>query len=262
MKLRHALLLPTMFSMVAGCVGQPGQTTPETAPTSSSLAIYDVAQNVLADEPIPAQGWTSLEIVMREGSYEGRAGIFVKINGNVRFVPWIDLTADPLGQRFYSDAFVKAGELTLRVTNAPCGGRKPLVFQVRELQPKVQTTSGTGDATPADINYEPLSGWTESGLYLPDRFADRLDARWEDQECQPALAPAGTAYTQQALVQSRDVRPAASNQQVAVKEAPEPEIKAKPPLPPYGKPCRLCRKDDTGDDGHSGGDHHDGNDHK
>lgn len=247
MKLYHALLLPTVFSLVGGCVSQPNQPVPESVRASSSLAIYDVAQNVLADEQIPVQGWTSLDIVMREGSYEGTAGVFVKINGNVRFLPWLDLTADPLGQRFYSDAFVKAGELTLRVTKAPCGGRMPLVFQVRELRPNVQPTAPAGEATLADISYEPLSGWTESGLYLPDRLANRIDARWEDQECQPALAPTDATYTQQALVHTPGVRPAVSNEQVAVQEAPEPEVKTKP-IDPWGKPCRLCRKDDTGDD--------------
>jgi hypothetical protein len=248
MKLHHVLLLSTVLGMVAGCVSQPDQRAPEPARTWSSLAVDDVAQNRLADKQLPVQGWTSLEIVMRGGSHDGVAGVFVDINGHERFVSWLDLTADPLGQRFYSDSFVKAGELTLRVTKGPCGGRMPLVFQVRELRPKVQPIVSAGGATFDDISYEPLSGWDESGLYLPDRLTDRIDARWEDQECQPTLAPAGATHAQQASVESHGVRPAASNQQVAVKEAPEPEVKAKPPLDPYGKPCRLCRKDDTGDD--------------
>lgn len=254
MKLRHVLLLSTAFGMVAGCVHEPSQPTLASTEAASSLTIYDVAENVLADEQIPVKGWTSLDIVMREGSYEESEGVFVKINGNVRFVPWLDLIADPLGQRFYSDAFVKAGELTLRVTKAPCGGRNPLVFQVRELRPKVKPASPETVKALTDIGYEPLSSWTDSGIYLPDRLATRIDDRWDDQECQPVVAPPKAAFTQQALAQSLDVRPAISDQQVIVQKAPEPEIEAKPPLPLYGKPCRLCRKDDTGDDGYGGND--------
>jgi len=247
MKLRPVLLLSTVLSMVAGCVSQPDQRTPEPAHTWSSLVVGDVAQNRLADKQLPVRGWTSLEIAMRGGSHDGAAGVFVDINGNERFVSWLDLIADPLGQRFYSDSFVKAGEITLRVTKGPCGGRMPLVFQVRELRPKVQPIASAGAATIDDISYEPLSDWDESGLYLPDRLTNRIDARWEDQACQPALAPTGAVLTQHASVQSHGIRPAASNQQAAVKRALEPEIEAKP-IDPYGKPCRLCRKDDTGDD--------------
>ncbi len=254
MKLRHVLLLSTAFGMVAGCVHEPSQPTLDSTDAASSLTIYDVAENVLADEQIPVKGWTSLDIVMREGSYEESDGVFVKINGNVRFVPWLDLIADPLGQRFYSDAFVKAGELTLRVTKAPCGGRSPLVFQVRELRPKVKPASPETVKALTDIGYEPLSGWTESGIYLPDRLADRIDSRWEDQECQPVVAPPKAAFTQQALVPSPDIRPAVSDRQVVVQTATKPEVKEKPPFPLYGKPCRLCRKDDTGDDGYGGND--------
>jgi len=254
MKLRHVLLLSTAFGMVAGCVHQPRQPTLESTDATSSLTIYDVAENVLADEQIPVQGWTSLDIVMREGAYEESDGVFVKINGNVRFVPWLDLIADPLGQRFYSDAFVKAGELTLRVTKAPCGGRIPLVFQVRELRPKVKPASPETVKALTDIGYEPLSGWTESGIYLPDRLADRIDSRWEDQECQPVVAPPKAAFTQQALVPSPDIRPAVSDQQVVIQTAAKPEVKEKEPIDPWGKPCRLCRKDDTGDDGYGGND--------
>lgn len=247
MKLRPVLLLSTVLSMVAGCVSQPDQRTPEPAHTWSSLVVDDVALNRLADKQLPVQGWTSLEIAMRGGNHDGAAGVFVDINGNERFVSWLDLTADPLGQRFYSDSFVKAGEITLRVTKGPCGGRMPLVFQVRELRPKVQPIASAGAATIDDISYEPLSDWDESGLYLPDRLTNRIDARWEDQACQPASAPTGAVFTQHAPVQSHGVRPAVSNQQAVVKRALEPEIKAKP-IDPYGKPCRLCRKDDTGDD--------------
>jgi hypothetical protein len=253
MKLRHVLLLPALLSMIGGCVSQPGRLSPEPVGTWSSLAVDDAEQVRLVDKHLPVQGWTSLEIVMRGGNHEGAAGVFVDINGNQQFVSWADLAADPLGQRLYSDSIVKAGELTLRVTRAPCGGRTPLVFQVRELRSKGQSTASAGAATLADISYEPLSGWTESGLYLPDHLINRIDDRWEGQECQYALAPGGATSTQQALVQSRDVLPAASNQRITVRKALEPETKAEP-IDPYGKPCRLCRKDDTGDDDYGGDD--------
>ena len=38
-----------------------------------------------------------------------------------------------------------------------------------------------------------------------------------------------------------------ANASSAVRKALKSEIKAQP-IDPYGKPCRLCRKDDTGDD--------------
>ena len=173
----------------------------------------------------------------------------------MRFTPWLDLVANPLGQRFYSDAFVKAGELTLRVTRAPCGGRNPLVFQVRELRPNVQPAAPETVEALTDIGYEPLSGWAESGIYLPERLADRIDSRWEDQECQPALTPTGAAVTQQALFQSRDVRPAWSDQQSILQSASMYEVKEEQVVP-WGKPCRLCRHDDTGNDH---GSNHDSN---
>ncbi len=257
MRLRDILPLSVVIGLLGGCVlqtQQPNQPSPDVTATLSSLTIYDVAENVLADEKIPVQGWTSLDIVMREGAYEQSEGVFVKINGNVRFVPWLDLIADPLGQRFYSDAFVKAGELTLRVTKAPCGGRNPLVFQVRELRPKVKPASPETVKTFSDIGYEPLSGWAESGIYLPDRLADRIDSHWEEQECQPIEAPSNAAFTQQALVQSPDVRPAASDQQVVIQTAAKPEVKEKEPIDPWSKPCRLCRNDDAGDEDYSAND--------
>jgi len=253
MILRHIVFIPAVLSMTVGCVNQPDRPAPEAARTWSSLAVDDVEQNRLLDQHLLVQGWTSLEIDMREDDQEGAAGIVVDINGNEQSVSWADLAADPLGQRLYSDSIVKAGELTLRVTRAPCGGRMPLVFQVRELRSKGQPTVSAGGTTVADISYEPLSGWTESGLYLPDHLINRIDDRWEGQECQHALAPGGATSTEQALVQSRDVLPAASNQRITVRKALEPETKAEP-IDPYGKPCRLCRKDDTGDDDYGGND--------
>ena len=239
MKLSHGIALSILLNMVAGCAQQPSQSTFQTVASMNSLTIYDAAQNVLVDEDIPTQGWTPLNIVMRQGSYEESEGVFVKINGNVRFVPWPDLIADPLGQRFYSDSFIKAGELTLRVTKAPCGGRLPLTFQLKELKPKVLPLGSESKPSLADISYEPLSNWTESGLYLPSTFADQLDGRWEKQECQPATAPPVAAFAQQALNDSH-IQPAFSDEKAAIRKAEK--------LPAWGKPCRLCRHDDTGNE--------------
>lgn len=56
----------------------------------------------------------------------------------------------------------------------------------------------------------------------------------------------------QAITESWDDRSVASNHQTIVEAVVEPKIEDEP-LDPYGKPCRLCRKDD-GNDGYGGGD--------
>ena len=48
-----------------------------------------------------------------------------------------------------------------------------------------------------------------------------------------------------AVLEQETIRDA--NASSAVRKALKSAIKAKP-IDPYGKPCRLCRKDDTGDD--------------
>ena len=256
MKSIPLLLLPITIGLLNGCAlqtYQPEQRSPVVTASSNTLTIYDVAQNVLTDEKIPVRGWTPLEIVLREGAHEESKGVFVKINGNVRFVPWQDLIADPLGQRFYSDAFVKAGELTLRITKAPCGGRLPLIFQVRELRPKVMPAGSPIKPSLEDIGYEPLSSWTESGLYLPENLAGHIDGRWDDQECQPSSTPPHAAFIQQTLLASLDGRPGIPDQQIATLSTAGPEVEKKE-LDPWGKPCRLCRKEESDND-HGRGDH-------
>lgn len=247
MKLLKILMLTATIGIFGGCVHQDyqlGQPKPYQVTGVSTLTIYDVAENILADEQIPIRGWASLEIVMREGKYNDSDGVFVKINGNVRFVPWLDLIAGPLGQRFYSDAFVKAGELTLRVTKAPCGGRLPLMFQVRELAPKTMRRDSTERPSIDEIGYVSLSNWTESGLFLPERLSHQIDDRWGELECQPTVAPTRTALLQENLANSLDIHPAIFDAKVAIEAATKPKA-MKVVVDPWGKPCRRCRKEEN-----------------
>lgn len=263
MKLHHILFLTAAIGLLSSCVHQThqaDQSSPDVGAASGSLVIFDVAQNVLADEQIPVQGWTSLDIVMREGTYDASDGVFVQINRNVRFVPWLDLIADPLGQRFYSDAFIKAGELTLRVTKAPCGGRLPLIFRVRELQPKVWPAGSATDPMLNDISYVPLFTWAESGLYLPDRFVEQIDGRWEEEECQPIMAQPNAAFVQQALIHFSEVRSAVSDRHVVAHIAVKSEAREQEPIDPWGRPCKICRKTEPDND-HDRGEHRHDDDH-
>jgi len=86
----------------------------------------------------------------------------------------------------FSDSFAQVGELTLRVTKAPCGGRLPLVFQLRELRLPARQDKAP---KPETVAYQPLADWSETGLYLPGDLIERINERWSEEPCQPALSP-------------------------------------------------------------------------
>ncbi|MEZ5935998.1 MAG: hypothetical protein R3F54_29610 [Alphaproteobacteria bacterium] len=218
------------------------------------LVIYDAAQNLLSRETIPVGGETPLDVVLREGMHGDVAGVFVKINNTIRFAPWSDLSADPRGLRYFSDSFIQTGELTLRITKAPCGGRLPLMLQLRELQPTIQALASKAEAPVTRLAYRPLGNWADTGLFLPDQLRPRIDDRWDDPPCQPGLSLAAAIEKQHALTAAShqmlsvdaplnvDERPKATTLTRAVAKADR------------ARPCRLCRSsDDHGENAHDHG---------
>ena len=238
-------LLSLLAFLLAGCINSTEKqpvVTAERLP-ASSLSIYDEAQNLLTEEPIPSRSWRPLNVVIREGRHEDTAGIFTKFNSNVRFVPWSDLSAGPRGLQVFSDSFAQIGELTLRVTRAPCGGRLPLVFQLRELRLPARRDEAL---KPEAVIYQPLADWSETGLYLPEELIEHIDERWPEEPCQPTLSPEDGRDKWEILAPN------------FVRISIEPRDKeTKVPSndrQPENRPCRLCRDpDDNGSSDHRSG---------
>ena len=245
MRFRPTYLLSLLAFLLAGCINSTEKQPVVTAerPPPSSLSIYDEAQNLLTQEPIPSRGWRPLNVVIREGRHEDTAGIFIKFNSNVRFVPWTDLSADPRGLQVFSDSFAQVGELTLRVTKAPCGGRLPLVFQLSELRlPARQDES----LKPETVVYQPLADWSETGLYLPEDLIERIDEQWPDEPCQPTLSPED-ARDKWKILAPNFVRISIEPRD---KETKAPSNDGQP----GHRPCRSCRdSDDNGSSHHHSG---------
>ena len=238
MRFRPTQLLSLLAFLLAGCINATEKQPVVTAerPPASSLSIYDEAQNLLTEEPIPSRSWRPLNVVIREGRHEDTAGIFIKFNNNVRFVPWIDLSADPRGLKVFSDSFAQVGELTLRVTKAPCGGRLPLVFQLRELRFPARQDKAL---KPETVVYQPLAYWSETGLYLPEDLIERIDEQWPDESCQPTLSPED----------ARDKWEILAPNFVSISIEPRDEETKVPSKDRQAgnRPCRLCRdSDDNG----------------
>ena len=215
--------------ILVGCADKGAGPEHALSRPGNHLTVLDAEQNVLVDEEIPTRGLTALDIVIREGRRAGVDGVFIQFNTNTRFVPWADFVANPLGQRIPSHRSIRAAELDLRLAEGSCDGRAPLVFQVRELRAKVRRfkTARTLSAQPPsesssleDLTYTTLSGWTESGLYVPDQRVTQARSRWIDRPC-PAGTNAGSIERiGQALDKQRNVAPALAHQQPGATVAP------------------------------------------
>jgi len=207
---------------LVGCADRASEPSSALNKSGSHLTVLDDDKNVLPKEKVPAGGFTALDIVIRRGREDDVDGIFVQFNANTRFVPWVDLMANPLGQRIPSDGFVRGSELGLRLAEGSCGRSTPRLFQVRELRAdarkfKTERTTNTratgGHLSLEDLAYTTLSGWTESGLYTPEW----TDLRWVDTSCQTRLDDARIRGIEQAPDRLGSVTPTASDPRAKAK---------------------------------------------
>jgi len=64
-------LVSLLALLLVGCMNSTEKQVVVTVerPSASSLNIYDEAQNLLTQEPIPSGSWQPLNVVIREGGY-------------------------------------------------------------------------------------------------------------------------------------------------------------------------------------------------
>ncbi|MGI9507922.1 MAG: hypothetical protein ACR2QJ_01065 [Geminicoccaceae bacterium] len=207
--------------LLIGCVDRLDQPGPVLDGSGSHLTILDDDQNLLARKRISARGFTALDIVIRKGQEDDVEGVFVQFNSNTRFVPWVDLMTNPLGQQIPSDSFVRAGKLGLRLAEKPCGRRTPLLIQVRELRAEIREfgTAGTTNTQAAgghlsleELTYTTLLEWTESGLHTPEWPVGQVGSHGVDERCRAKLDQAPGSGVGHALDQLGSVTPATSDQ--------------------------------------------------